>query len=92
MTKTQGMFWKWILSSPKKRKSTYEYYVVAQFQKNNSVISTSYAIETDYKLNSNEAIRRVQKSLAKEAGVPDKDIFVLNWKLLKMHKEKRFLK
>lgn len=92
MTMTQEIFWKWVLTPPKRWKRGYEYYVVVQLQKDNSVISTSYTIETDYKLNSNEAVRKVQKALAKEAGIPDKDIFVLNWKLLKIHKRKSFLK
>lgn len=92
MTRTQEIFWKWVLTPPKRWKRSYEYYVVVQLQKDNSVISTSYTIETDYKLSSNEAVRKVQKALAKEAGIPDKDIFVLNWKLLKIHKGKSFLK
>lgn len=90
MTKTQEIFWRWVLIPPKKRKRSYEYYVVVQLKKDNSVISTSYTIETDYKLNSNEAVRKVQKTLAKKVSVPDKDIFILNWKLLKIHKGKRF--
>lgn len=90
MTRTQEIFWKWVLTPPKRWKRSYKYYVVVQLQKDNSVISTSYTIETDYKLNSNEAIRKVQKSLAKEAGIPDKDIFVLNWKLLKYIRERGF--
>lgn len=90
MTRTQEIFWKWVLTTPKRWKRSYKYYVVVQLQKDNSVISTSYTIETDYKLNSNEAIRKVQKSLAKEAGIPDKDIFVLNWKLLKYIRERGF--
>lgn len=92
MTKTQEIFWRWVLAPPKRWKRSYKYYVVVQLQKDNSVISTSYTIETNYKLNSNEAVRKVQKALAKEARIPDKDIFVLNWKLLKIHKGKRFLK
>lgn len=91
MTKTQEIFWRWVLIPPKKWKRSYEYYVVIQLKKDNSVISTSYTIETDYKLNSNEAVRKVQKALAKKASVPDKDIFILNWKLLKMHKGKEIL-
>lgn len=90
MTKTQEIFWRWVLIPPKKRKRSYGYYVVVQLQKDNSVISTSYTIKTDYKLNSNEAVRKVQKALAKKASVLDKDIFILNWKLLKIHKGKRF--
>ena len=92
MTKTQEIFWRWVLIPSKKRKKSYEYYVVIQLKKDNSVISTSYTIETDYKLNSNEAVRKVQKALAKKASAPDKNIFILNWKLLKIHKGKRFLK
>lgn len=86
MTRTQEIFWKWVLTPPKRWKRSYEYYVVVQLQKDNSVISASYTIETDYKLNSNEAISKVQKVLAKETGVQDNDIFILNWKLLKTNK------
>ena len=66
------MFWK-------NRK--YLYYVVYSYSAQGESGVASVTIETDNKLNSEKAVKKVQEALREEAGY--ENIVILNWKKLK---------
>ena len=66
------MFWK-------NRK--YLYYVVYSYSAQKESGVASVAVETDYKLNSEKAIKKVQEALCKEIG--HENVVILNWRRLK---------
>lgn len=57
------------------------YYVVYSYSAQNESGVASVTIETDNKLNSEKAVKRVQEALYKEVG--HENVVILNWKRLK---------
>lgn len=57
------------------------YYVVYSYSAQNESGVASVTIETDNKLNSEKAIKKVQEALCKEVG--HENVVILNWKELK---------
>lgn len=57
------------------------YYVVYSYSAQNESGVTSVAVETDYKLNSERAVKKVQETLCKGEG--HENVVILNWKRLK---------
>lgn len=57
------------------------YYVVYSYSAQNESGVASVAVETDYKLNSEKAVKKVQETLCKGEG--HESVVILNWKRLK---------
>lgn len=66
------MFWK---------SKKHPYYVVYSYSSQYESGVASVAVETDYKLNSEKGVKKVQETLCKGEGY--ESVVILNWKELK---------
>ena len=71
------------------RKKKYTYYVVCTTEKENMFNLSGFIITSENKINNTNSLDSVREIIRKEAKCNLDDIVVLNWKKLKINKEKK---